>query len=136
MDDPGNYRGITLLSCISKVFTSAISRRLYKFVENFDILGSEQAGFRKGHSTVDHISLYCMHCLKYMLKREKVNCIVGLSTTAKRLALYLAFTYGPSCCHKILMAKFLMSSEICILLQNPLLEAIIERVYCSLDKFS
>ena len=40
MDDSYNYGGVTPLSCISKVFTSTISRRLYKFVENFDILGS------------------------------------------------------------------------------------------------
>ena len=73
-----------------------------------------------------------MHCLKYTLKREKVICTVDLSTTVKRLTLYLAFTYGPSCYHKILMAIFLMSSEICILLLNPLLEAIMyEVIYVS-----
>ena len=76
MDDPGNYRGITLLSCINKVFTSAISRRLYKFVENFDILGSEQAGFRKGHSTVDHIFvLYALFEIYVKKRKSNLYCV-------------------------------------------------------------
>ncbi len=67
-DDPNNYRGITLLSCICKVFTSALSQRLYKYMEHFEGLGSEQAGFRSNHSTVDHIfvlySLIELYCKK------------------------------------------------------------------------
>ena len=55
--DPNNYRGITLISCACKMFTSLISCRISKYVENFQILGNEQAGFRKKFSTVDHVFL-------------------------------------------------------------------------------
>ena len=68
--DPSNYRGISLLSCMSKVFSALISNRLSRFCENFDILGSEQAGFRKGYSTTDHI--FVLNCL-FELYSKKLN---------------------------------------------------------------
>jgi hypothetical protein len=55
MNLPGNYRGISLLSCISKVFTSILNNRLYSWAEKEHKIGEEQAGFRKEHSTADHI---------------------------------------------------------------------------------
>lgn len=53
--DPGNYRPITLLSCLGKLFTSILSNRLNTFLENNDLLNENQAGFRKNYATVDHI---------------------------------------------------------------------------------
>ena len=61
INDVNNYRGITLLSCIGKLFTSIINSRLYSFLTSQDILGSEQAGFRPQHSTLDHI--FALHIL-------------------------------------------------------------------------
>ena len=52
--DPDNYRGITLLSCTSKLFTACLNRRLSRYVDD-NILGNEQAGYRKGYSTTDHV---------------------------------------------------------------------------------
>ena len=49
--NPDNYRGITLLSCFGKLFTSIINDRITKFVEDENILSHAQAGFRKGYST-------------------------------------------------------------------------------------
>ena len=43
-DDPDNYRGITLLSCLGKLFTSVLNARLSWFIESTGILGDEQAG--------------------------------------------------------------------------------------------
>ena len=54
IDEPDNYRGITLLSCTCKLFTACLNSRLSLCV-NDDILGREQAGFREGYSTIDHI---------------------------------------------------------------------------------
>ena len=54
INDPDNYRGITLLSCIGKLFTSIINERLSKFLNNNKLLGEEQAGFREKYSTIDH----------------------------------------------------------------------------------
>ena len=48
-EDPGNYRGITLLSCFGNLFTSVISRRLTQYLEDHDLIGEEQAGFRGGY---------------------------------------------------------------------------------------
>ena len=53
--NPGNYRGISLLSVISKFFTSILNSRLYQWAENEEKICEEQAGFRKGYSTIDHV---------------------------------------------------------------------------------
>ena len=50
-----NYRGITLLSCMGKLFTFILNDRLRSFVEINGIMGEEQTGFRSGFSTMDHI---------------------------------------------------------------------------------
>ena len=49
----GNWRGITLLSLTSKIFTRIILQRLSTAVD--ETLRQEQAGFRKGRSCIDHI---------------------------------------------------------------------------------
>ena len=52
--DPNNYRGITLLSCLGKLFTLCLNNRLATFATNRNIIGEEQAAFREGYSTIDH----------------------------------------------------------------------------------
>ena len=59
--DPDNYRGITLLSCVGKLFTAVLNSRLTDFLEGVGSIGDEQAGFRAGFSTMDHIfTLYAI----------------------------------------------------------------------------
>ncbi len=48
----GNYRPISLLNCISKIFEKAMYKRLYKFLIKFGLLYKYQYGFREGHSTI------------------------------------------------------------------------------------
>lgn len=74
VDDPDNYRGITLLSCIGKLFTSLLNKRLTNYVEAANIIGQEQAGFREGFSTNDHI--FVLHSILdlYLHKRKRVYC--------------------------------------------------------------
>ena len=51
--DPGNYRGITLMSCLGKLFLSIINARLMVFVLENNILGCNQLGFVPGNRTSD-----------------------------------------------------------------------------------
>jgi hypothetical protein len=51
---PDNYRPITLISYLSKLFTSLLNNRLTRFIEDNEALSEVQAGFRKSYSTVDH----------------------------------------------------------------------------------
>lgn len=53
--NPDNYRGITLLSVVGKVYASVLNARVMKWCERYGVLSEEQAGFRAGRSTVDHI---------------------------------------------------------------------------------
>ena len=73
-NDPDNYRGITLLSCIGKLFTAAINYRLTNYLEHSGAIGDEQAGFRAGYSTVDHIFTLNAILDIYLQKKEKVYC--------------------------------------------------------------
>ena len=53
--DPGNYRGICINSCLGKLFTSVLNTRLKNFVIDQDILHEAQIGFLPNHRTTDHI---------------------------------------------------------------------------------
>ncbi|RUM94910.1 MAG: hypothetical protein DSZ28_00750, partial [Thiothrix sp.] len=53
--EPNNYRGISLLPILSKVFSSILTRRLRTWLENENKICEEQAGFRTDRSTIDHI---------------------------------------------------------------------------------
>ena len=69
INNPDNYRGITLLSCIGKLFTAALNERLTSYIDASGSIGDEQAGFRHGFSTIDHI--FTLHALiEYHSKKE------------------------------------------------------------------
>ena len=52
---PMSYRGISLLSCVYKVYTALLNRRIVKYCDELTILVDEQNGFRKGRSCDDHL---------------------------------------------------------------------------------
>ena len=54
-EDPGNYRGITLLSVVGKVFCKIVNDRLVRHLESGVVLHEGQAGFRAKRSCVDNI---------------------------------------------------------------------------------
>ena len=49
--DPGNYRPISVLSCLSKILEKIMYNRLYDYLTKNNILFKKQFGFQKNHST-------------------------------------------------------------------------------------
>ena len=63
--DCNNYRGI---SCLGKLFTSLLERRLNNYLETNDILSIKQGGFRKNYRTTDHVFILKTLINKYIQK--------------------------------------------------------------------
>ena len=61
INDPNCYRGITLISCLAKLFTMIINKRLNLWAEVNAVLTEVQFGFRKDKSTTD--CLFILHGL-------------------------------------------------------------------------
>ena len=45
-NDPKNFRSITLVSCLGKLFTAILSERLSKYSDDFFVMHENQCGFR------------------------------------------------------------------------------------------
>lgn len=58
---PGNYRGITLLNTITKLYTKLINTRLSRHLEEGGLLTEVQCGFRPNRCCIDQI--YVLHQL-------------------------------------------------------------------------
>jgi hypothetical protein len=71
-NNPDNYRGISLLSISSKVYGHILNGRLNKWIENNEVIGENQAGFRKHYSTVDHIFTLFSLIQKQLLSHKKL----------------------------------------------------------------
>ena len=69
--DPLNYRGITLLSVVSKVYTSILNERLSKWCGRNNIIVEEEGLFRKGRGCVDQIFVLAGILNK---RRKKLTC--------------------------------------------------------------
>ena len=54
-EDPGNYRGITLLNVVGKLFCKILNNRLVIRLESEKALHEGQAGFRAKRSCVDNV---------------------------------------------------------------------------------
>lgn len=50
--DPSNYRPISILPAVSKIFERLVHDQLYCYLQNFNLLTPFQSGFRKKHSTM------------------------------------------------------------------------------------
>ena len=58
---PENYRGISLTSVFSKIFTGVLNKRLQTWASDNFLISEEQAGFRKSYATVDNV--FILHSL-------------------------------------------------------------------------
>lgn len=70
-DNIENYRGISLVNCITKIFTSLLANRLYTWAEEADILPESQSGFRPGRSCADNV--FIVQCAIYEQCRTRGN---------------------------------------------------------------
>ena len=68
-DDPGNYRGITVSSCIGRLFTIILNNRVNAFIDQNSLLEREQIGFQKNCRTSDHI--FVLRCLINLFKTQQ-----------------------------------------------------------------
>ena len=68
--NPSNYRGITLNSSLGKLFYQILNNRVVEYLEDNDLFSKEQAGFRKGSGTTDHIFVLRKIVDKYINNRN------------------------------------------------------------------
>ena len=94
ISNPTIYCGITLLSCLGKLFTSVINQRLFSFVETNQMLKENQVGFRKGYSTLNYCFLLNLMIVYFVMLTGP--CIVPLMIMQKRLITYGGVLYGES----------------------------------------
>ena len=65
LTDPSNYIGITISSCVGKLFNKILNNRLVQYLQKHNTLCKEQIGFTKGNRTSDH-----MFILKNLVDRH------------------------------------------------------------------
>ena len=72
---PSNYRGITIINVVAKIFSLLLRNRINKWAENENVFNDCQFGFRDNRSTTD--AIFILHCLiqKVLQKNEKLWCI-------------------------------------------------------------
>lgn len=71
LNDPNNWRAISIDSYLGKIFERIINNRLYIFVESNNIAKS---GFRKHRSTKDNIVFLTQKVAKSIDRNKKVCC--------------------------------------------------------------
>ena len=67
---PNNYRGVSLLSVLGKVFARILNKRLSVWAEVNNHFVEEQGGFRAGYSTMDNMFVLFGIVQRYLTKRS------------------------------------------------------------------
>ena len=75
VNDAGNYRGITLINILAKVYSQLLLNRLTGWVEKYEKITKHQFGFQKGKSVVDCIFILHSIISKILDSGEKLYCV-------------------------------------------------------------
>lgn len=122
--NPDNYRAITLLSCLGKLFTSILNTRLNFFANEFKIISENQTGFRKGYSTTDNI--FVLHALiEIYFSFNKKNSFVPLWISAKLSTRYGDLVYGRNYINMILRVSVSKLFITCIMILSLVLNIMV-----------
>ena len=79
-DDPSNYRGISLTSCVAKLFNSILNNRLQSYLDEHGIIHNVQIGFQPKARTSDHMFVLRTIIEKFISCRSKLfTCFVDFS---------------------------------------------------------
>ena len=81
VEDPNNYRPISLLSNFNKVFEKLIYVRMSSFIDKHDLLYTAQYGFRKSHFT-QHAILDIVNTIQSNMDKGYYSC--GIFIDLKR----------------------------------------------------
>ena len=73
-NDPANYRGITLVSCLGKLFNNILNERLKSWATENNVITDAQFGFKADHSTVDAIFILQSLIDKKIKNKKKLYC--------------------------------------------------------------
>ena len=72
--DPGNYRPISVLPSISKIYERVVHTQLVNYIDKYSLLSNSQFGFRKNHST----ETCCLSMLDKMYEKLDQGCLSGV----------------------------------------------------------
>ena len=78
--DASNYREITIMNCLGKLFNTVLNRRLDQYLEDNNIIKEVQIGFQKESRTTDHMFVLPTFIEKYTVqnKSKLFTCFVDL----------------------------------------------------------
>jgi sorting nexin-29 len=75
-----NHRGVTIITIMAKIYAMVLNARIMAWTEGEGVRAVDQAGFRSGRRTTDHIFLLQHLIDKYRSKRKSLfACFIDLS---------------------------------------------------------
>ena len=98
-DDPSNFRPISLLPIIGKVFERIIFDRIQNYLNVFETLSDSQFGLRHAKSTVDAIATLIEEITSNLNNSEKTKCTFldlkkAFDTLDHNIVLQECYRYG------------------------------------------
>ncbi len=91
-EDPGNYRPISILPVLSKLFEKHVAIQVYTFFETYSLFHKAQSGFRKYHSCQTDFTKLIDLWLKEMDNGHMTG-IVSLDLKKPLILLIMKFYY-------------------------------------------
>lgn len=75
INDANNYRGITLINVLAKIYSQLLLNRLTDWSEKYEKISRNQFGFQKGKSVVDCVFILHAVISKVMNTGQKLYCV-------------------------------------------------------------
>ena len=82
VQEPSNFRPISLLPTVSKVFETFLYNKISNFLEVFDLLDANQYGFRRQIGTTDLLAHFVGNARDTLENQPK--CSIGLFLDLKK----------------------------------------------------